>query len=587
VSKDVPLHLVFKTIDEATAGMRKIGRNVERFGSKVGKVGKKLTTSLTVPIAAAGALSVKMFADFEQGMSNVATLIDTTTEDLGAMSDRVLQLGREIPAGLGEMTQALFDIRSAGRTAGEQFTVLEGSAKLGVAALGTTQQAAKVANAAINSWRLEGDEAADVYNVLFKTAKNGVTTMAELSQGFGGVSGMAATAGIKFDEFAAATAALTKTGLKASEAYTQQKAIIAGLTRSTSLSRAVFRKLGAKDFPDLIEKSGGFQKALVRIDGALKGNDSKILKLVGSTEALSAVQALTRTQADTFTDTLDNMRDGADDLGVAFDKQSKTTASRMKIMRNSIQATAISIGNTLLPIVDSMIKKLESAAKWFAGLSEESREWILILAGVAAAAGPVISVIGGIAKGIGFAIKAIVAFKKAWAVVSAAMAANPIGAALILMTTAAGMIIAEWDEISDFFRLLWHELGEIFDAGVEWIEKAVDKLLRLAKRAIGAVGDVMEFLNPFDEDEEFKDSAGPRPSEVLAAQRAARQAQTVPIETGQLFGPQLPPELAGTALARSKVEIEIKGDTSKVRASIDPTSEGEIEMTTGFQPATP
>ncbi len=63
------------------------------------------------------------------------------------------------------------------------------------------------------------------------------------------------------------------------------------------------------------------------------------------------------------------------------------------------------IGKPVLPVAVDLLKDLTGAAKgaskWFGGLSDNQKKWVLGLAGVAAAAGPTLMAIGAMSSGIG------------------------------------------------------------------------------------------------------------------------------------------------------------------------------------------
>jgi TP901 family phage tail tape measure protein len=396
--KQVPLSIVLRMVDKASAGMKsfdeKIGKTLDKISKKVVSAGKAMSTHLTLPIVGGFALATRSLATFEKGMGNVSTLIDSSTEDLGAMGKAVLAIGRRTPVALEDLTGALYEARSAGVSASDQFRVLEKSARLAVAGLGSTNEAVDLVTSSINAFGLKGEEANRVYDVIFKTAKFGKTTIAGLSRGFGSVAGTVAASNIKLDEYLASVAALTTTGLPASEAHTQLRAVIAGLTRTTDKTRIVFGKLGSKDFKDLIAKSGGLVPALGRINKLLKGNSSMTLELLGSTEALNAVIGLTGGQAAVFTDALADMRQGANAVDVAFDKQNKTMVAGMTRTKNALTSVGISVGKILAPALEKLSGWLQRATEWFEKLNPSTKEWIVHIAAVAAVVGPAVIVLG-------------------------------------------------------------------------------------------------------------------------------------------------------------------------------------------------
>jgi hypothetical protein len=229
--------------------------------------------------------------------------------------------------------------------------------------------------------------------------------------------------------------ALTTTGLPASEAHTQLRAVIAGLTRTTDKSRLVFKKLAAEDFKDLIEKSGGLVPAIGKINKLLKGNSSMWLDLVGSTEALNAIIGLTGGQADVFTRALADMRDGANAVDVAFDKQNKTMSAGLTRTKNAMTSVGISIGTILAPTLEKLAVWLQRATEWFDKLSPSTKEWVVQIAAVTAVMGPALIVIGKMGSGVAVLTGAMTKLGGALLVVLTRMTAIP---AALAGATAAG-----------------------------------------------------------------------------------------------------------------------------------------------------
>ena len=82
-------------------------------------------------------------ADFEKLQRS---LKDTAAgfEDFGSKNS---------PKAIGDLTEGLYSIRSAGIDAANQFDVLRGSEKLAVAGLATTAEAVDIATSAINAFQ--------------------------------------------------------------------------------------------------------------------------------------------------------------------------------------------------------------------------------------------------------------------------------------------------------------------------------------------------------------------------------------------------------------------------------------------------
>lgn len=442
---------------------------MQKAAAKIGGAGKALTVGVTAPLLALGGAATRNAANFGDSMSNISTVIDTDKESIDAMGSEVLRIGRRTPVALGDLSAALYDVRSAGIGAGEQFKVLEKSAQLGVAGLGTTAEAADIATSAINAFNLKGEKADKVYSQVFATTQVGKTTIAQLAQGFGSVAGTVAATGTELDEYLSAVAALTTTGLPASEAHTQLKAVISGLTRETKLGSKVFRALGAKDLPQLIEKSGGLVPALQAISDKLGGNKTKMLEVLGSTEALNAAIGLTGNQAEAQKNALELMRGEGDLLAEAFAKKSNSSSAKFQRMANKIEASSIRIGNALLPTVERIAGKVEALTDWFDGLDEGTKDWVVSLGMVAAAVGPVLIGLSTMIQ-LGTTVKATVVAltaaktAAAGAATTGAAANATLGASytallgpLAAVAAAVGAVALAYDQ----YQKLDSELGEV------------------------------------------------------------------------------------------------------------------------------
>lgn len=562
MAKEFPLSIILRAVDKATGPLRKVGKSLS-------KVGRDLSTKVSLPILAVGAASVKAFADFERGMTAVSTLIDTSTEDLDAMGRKVLEIGRRTPVAVSDLTAALYDVRSAGISAADQFSVLERSAQLGVAGLGSTKEAVDLVTSSINAFGLTGADAERVYDQIFKTVKNGKTNIAELAQGFGAVASTVNATGTELDEYLAAVAALTTTGLPAAQAHSQLRAVMSGLTRSTEKTRAVFRKLGAKDFKDLIKQSGGLVPALGRVRDLLGGNEGKMFDLFGSTEALGAVLSVTGAQAGAFSATLADMRTGAEAMTVAFDKQGKTATARMQKLSNVLVSLGTSIAKILLPTLEKLASMLEGVADWFIGLDKGTQRWIVGIAVAVAAIGPALAILGKLAMTLSLVTKAFGLVATAVRVVSAVLIANPLGAAVALLATAAYMIYDNWGDFEDFFKLIWGGVVDAFDWAWSKIKPIIDRIM-------WAVDKAKEAADYFG-----GGSGDPENAKALLARRAALRPQSRP-SLDPAKGPG-----AGASSTETRVKLDITGAPRGTRAQVDKGSDAGVDLSLGYAMGTP
>lgn len=405
-AKDRLSTVIRSAVGKSDESFSRLEARLDGIASGFESIGKK-SLIMGTAMMGAGALNLRNAANFEDGMASVSTLCDDATDDIKAMSKEVLLIGKRTPVALDQLTGALYDIRSAGIAAADQFNVLEKSAQLGVAGLGSTKEAVDLVTSSINAFKLVGEEQNKLYDNIFKTVKTGKTTISGLAQGFGAVAGTVAAAGIKIDDYLASIAALTTTGQPAAQAHTQMKAAIAGLTRNTKEQSAIFNKLGAKDFNDLIAKSGSVVNAFEGINRSVKGNKAKLIELLGSVEAYNAVLSLTGNQNLAYVQTIDAMRHGEDMFAAGYAKKLNTVNAQLQRGKNLISKISINFGTGLVPGFKKLLDGAERVINAVDALPESFKNSMSV-GSVAIGAGLV--AFGSLNFAVSFGIKQIKGF---------------------------------------------------------------------------------------------------------------------------------------------------------------------------------
>ena len=631
-AKEFPLSLIVRAVDKATGPLRQIDKSVQGITKTANKVAGALSLSVTGPLAVFGGVSVAAFGKFQEGMSNVATLIDTNIENIEEMSKTVLAMSRRLPVPLDQLTAGLTEARSAGVSASDQFAVLEGSTKLAVVGMGQVSEAVDIVTSAMNAFNLKGADAANIYNTIFQATNVGKASISDLARGFGSVAGTVANAGIRLEEYMASVAALTTTGLPAAEAHTQLRAVIAGLTRQGKLTSAVFKRLGVKDMKELIRQSGGLVPALNRVKSVLRGNDTLMLKLLGSTEALNAVLGLTGNQAESFRDALELMEGGGNGLEEAFGKKLGTHQAVMQRFKNNLEAISVSIGRILVPMIERLVPLLDRLADGWEGLDASTQQAVVGLGAAAAAIGPVIYGVGALAKVFGVANTAVMwaagwgkylwmmrasimaglvpslsaAAASVWAF-TAALLANPITGVVAAIAGAAYLIYKNWDAIALFFKFLWEDVKEIFVAYFAWVGK------HLSWTPLGMLVNnwepIVEFFRELWTDitgffQSAWEKISPIVDELLAVGKFTPIGQAISAisdvaSTGKIGAATLwdvtPPTLGAERAApnasamstEARVVVDMSNVPAGTRVTTDPTSTASLDLSVGYSMVTP
>jgi hypothetical protein len=231
-------------------------------------------------------------------------------------------------------------------------------------------------------------------------------------------------AGVKLADFSAATAALTSTGVPASVAQTQLRASISKLLKPSAEMEKIFKGLGVTTGKELLSNYDNLGEAFSAISSKSEELGLNLAKAWGSTEAMGASTALTTTLSEKYSDTLKDMGNGVDDLGKAFDKQSKTGKASMQMMKNNVQSLAITLGQALLPIISDLVSAITPMIKRFGRWARQNKGTVKTIIKVVGAIGSLAIGISAVSFAVGIAQKAMVLF-------NFVLAANPIGLVIV------------------------------------------------------------------------------------------------------------------------------------------------------------
>jgi TP901 family phage tail tape measure protein len=391
------------------ADMVRVGRVLDERGRQLQQFGQTMTTRVTLPLAAAGAASVKLAADFNSSMSKIGSLVGMSQRQVESYKASVLEMAKGLPQAPKELADALFFITSAGVKGKTALEVLEASAKAAVAGLGDAQTVADAATSALNAYGAANLSAQQATDVLVATVREGKMEPAELAGSLGKVIPVASAMGVEFHEVGAAVAAMSRTGMNAAEATTALRAMLSQLMKPSKQTADGLKAVGltVKEVQASIRDKGLFPTLQMLMD-RFDGNATAAARVFGNVRGLTGVLSIAGKNAGSNARIFDKLAHSAGDTARAFERAKETDPSiRFKQAMSSLQVAAIKLGNALLPTVTQLVDRLGKLADAFAGLSDGQRRAIIYAAGVAAAIGPVSSVVGTAMRAVGAFSRAI------------------------------------------------------------------------------------------------------------------------------------------------------------------------------------
>lgn len=435
--------------------------SLKKTGASVSKVGDDLTKKVTLPLAGVGMAAYAASSDFETAFAQLSTIADTSNVSVEELKKGIKDLSSSTGVSMAEISEAMYSAISAGQDTGDALGFVETSMKLAKGGFTDTATATDVLTTALNAYGMAADQVTHIGDVLIETQNEGKTTVAELGASLGKVIPTAAAANIGFEDLSSQFVALTKNGIGTAEATTYINSMINELSKSGTSASNIFKDISGQTFPEYIKSGHSTAEAMQLLGNNMKANqeqvdrikaamkeleetgsttsevfetiagksfqefiasgktvndamklledDSSALKVAigdafGSAEAGKAANVLASHFDDADT-AMKNMLSTSGQMESAFATMDETTAANMQRLTNQFTNLAITLGESLLPILQPVMEQLSAgiatiSEKW-QSLSPEMQEIIVKAAAVAAAAGPVLSIGGKLISGIG------------------------------------------------------------------------------------------------------------------------------------------------------------------------------------------
>jgi TP901 family phage tail tape measure protein len=280
--------------------------------------------------------------DLERGFAQVNTVAQLTEDQLASLQSQVLETARNSTADLEQVPGALFKILSATGDVEESQRILEASLKAAQVGFTDLSSAADAGSQIYGAVKGQVKDVNEVFDVLFRTQKEGVLTFADLAKEIPRIVPSANQAGFAFKEVSGALATVTKAGLDANQSATVLDAAFREI--ADPAKQKGFKAIGASIFDaagqtrPLIEVITDLNKSFEGLNAEEKAAKLKQIGLGG--EASKGISILTENLT-TLGQVTDSVVNGS--LG-EFDRQlalAGNTSDDLKAATNNLKVTLI------------------------------------------------------------------------------------------------------------------------------------------------------------------------------------------------------------------------------------------------------
>ena len=419
----------------------KLDKSLKGISQKMSQVGKNLTLKLTAPLVAFGALSLKAAIDFEDAFAGVRKTVEATEEEFAVLRQGLRDMTKELPITHGELAKIA---EAAGQLGIQKEGILEFTrvmAGLGIATNMTGDEAATTLARFANITGMDTAFFEELGSTIVDLGNNTAATESEIASMALRLAAAGTVIGLTQADILGLAASLVDLGIRAEAGGTafsrimleMNAAVARGGAEITLWAQAAGVSVG--NFKDLFETDaigavmtfigglGHLQDSGVELTGVLDGLGLSGIRI---TDALlrtaGASDSLLESQERANTAWRENIA-----LANEVAERTKTTASKLAILKNRLIDAGITIGEVLVPklqlLIDWLVPVIENVQDWIE-LNPELTDTLVKVAGALALLGPALWMLGGIAGGLRAVASGIVAVKGALIGVGAASVAT-------------------------------------------------------------------------------------------------------------------------------------------------------------------
>lgn len=405
-----------------------LGGKIYNAGVKTEKAGKMLTKSVTVPLVAIGAYAGKTAIQFDTAMANVRKTTNMSSEEIEKLARSAQNLSTKQPV----TAETLLNIEALGAQLGVTHDKLESFAEvtsgLDIATNMNFETAGKEMAQFANITQMSQDQFKNYGSTIVDLGNHLATTEADISAMALRLAGAGTAAKFSQADILGMSGAMSSLGIKAEAGGSAMTRIIQDISKNVANGSDVVEEyarvagMSADQFADAwrnrpMEAMEALVEGLKRTSDSGEDMNVTLEKLGINNVRNSDTMRRLANAGDLLRNSVDRANTAWEQntaLQNEVDQRNESLASRLQVLKNKVDAIAISIGRPLanaaisaLEACDPLIQGIGDLADAFSKMDTGKQQFVLAMVGIAAAAGPVLTVLGKLGKGIGTAVTAI------------------------------------------------------------------------------------------------------------------------------------------------------------------------------------
>ena len=447
-----------------------LSKGLKSAGDFMTGLGTKLSIGVTAPLALLGISAVQEFGRFDEAIQRAGAFVEASEEQMDGFREAAIEAAKGTSFSFEQTADALGAFVGGEISAEEATENLAGVIDLAlIGNLNNLQDAVNLGSLALTVFKDDNMELADVQDILANVAANLTTETDSWANAIVNSAGAAKSAGFSFQDLNVLMGAMVRGGADVDLTWSainaamsnvqsvgpQAKKALVGVGLSVDgLQQALAG--GPIQLLDYLQQ--GFQIANEEGQGF-----AFLSKVLGDQAAPEFALALGLTY-DELVEVADGFAD-AEGMAAGMIDRIRESISPWEQMKQSVSELKLELGEALMPIFQQLVGWIEQLVAWFKALTPEQQHLAVIFGIVAAAAGPVLIVLGFLVSAIGALIPIITAV--------VGLLIGPLGLAIAVIIAIVILLKAAWDNnwggIRDKVAAIWAFIQPIFERFREWL----------------------------------------------------------------------------------------------------------------------
>lgn len=395
-----------------SARLTALSESLKEVGGKMTELGQNLTTKITVPLALLGGTAVKKFADVDKTMVLANKTMGNTAEQAELLNDAMEKAAAASVYGMSDAAEAMLNFARAGLTAEQSASALAPAMNLAAGEGGELGIVSAGLVATINGFHGSFDDAAHYADVFANACNNSALDVNSLSEAMSVAAPIFASAGYSIEDASLYMGVMANNGIEASVAANSLKTGLARLVSPASDGAKEMENLGLS-----FTNADGSMKDTITIQKELHDAFAQL----SESEQIAAASAIFgKNQMAPWLALINtaptDVQALSTELGVLGTTQEMANAQMsgfagsLESLKSNVDVLMVSLGEALAPMIQAIAGYIQQAVQWFNSLDDSTKQTIATVGLVAAAAGPVLLILGNVIKTVGFVIGGISKF---------------------------------------------------------------------------------------------------------------------------------------------------------------------------------